>query len=154
MAKGRSMPFTRLRYHIVFATKDRADLIDSELEEFLYPVLGAAVGRNDGQIINIGGVEDHVHLICGVRPVITMSDFVRRVKSESSGAVRRNFKRRRGFKWQVGYGAFTLSALGYQDAVAYVKNQKEHHRLDTLREPFERMDENEEEDDADVKCAG
>jgi putative transposase len=145
------MPFTRFRYHIVFATKKRARLVDAEIEEFLYPVLVQSAERNSGKIVILGGVEDHVHVICGIQPSMAVSHFVDRIKSESAGAIRRNFSRRRGFKWQIGFGGFTLDALNYQDAVSYVENQKEHHRLDTLRKPFETIDENEHEWEIEVE---
>ncbi|WP_168210905.1 IS200/IS605 family transposase [Persicimonas caeni] len=133
------MPFTRFRFHIVFATKGRAKWIDAEIEEFLYPVLISSAARNDGKIITLGGVEDHVHLIAAIKPKVAPSHFIDRTKSESSGAIRRNFRRRRNFKWQVGFGAFTLSALDYQDAVRYVEKQKEHHRRGITWSVFEEI---------------
>jgi putative transposase len=133
------MPYTRLRYHFVFATKKRARWIWPEVEEFLYPVLVRLTERAGGHTIRIGGVEDHVHTICALKPKISPSDFIERIKSESSQAVRGRFKNLWGFKWQIGYGAFSLNPHDMDRVIAYVENQKQHHRRGDLWAVYEKM---------------
>lgn len=142
------MPFTKLRFHFIFATKNRAPWIDDKLEGFIYPIIVRAAERNGGNIIQLGGVEDHMHAVCGLQPTVAPSDFVDRIKSESAGAVRRCFKDRKSFKWQVGYGCFSLNAHDFDRVVSYVANQKEHHRKDELWELYETIEEVEDDDES------
>ena len=133
------MSFTRLRYHIVFATKERARWIWPEVEAFLYPVIGHIARQLDGRLLAVGGVQDHVHLVCAIRPSIALDDFVRDVKSRSSAAVRGEFENLYGFGWQDGYGGFTLNPLDMDEIFAYVRNQKEHHANNELHDLWERV---------------
>jgi putative transposase len=67
-------------YHIVFSTKDRAPLISEELYRYL-----AGIVRNEGGVLlEVGGVEDHVHLLAKFKPVLSVSDMLRLIKINSS----------------------------------------------------------------------
>ena len=133
------MAYTRLRYHMIFATKKRARWIWPDVEAFLYPVLIRQAELNDGRIIRIGGIEDHVHLICALKPRTCVSDFAERIKSNASKAVRKEFANLYGFAWQKSYGCFTLNPFEMDEIVAYVENQKAHHRDGELLEIYERV---------------
>ena len=45
------------------------------------------------------------------------------------------------FYWQDGYGCFSLWYTQLNNAIAYVHNQKQHHRHNTLIDIFEQFDE-------------
>ena len=132
------MPYTKLRYHLVFATKYRAPLIAPEVEDFLYPVLGKAAKNAEGRTLCIGGIEDQVHLICAIPPHIAVGEFTRTLKSQSTAALRGKFPSLRNFSWQVGYGGFTLKPGGLSKILAYVKNQRRHHQHGNLLEKYEK----------------
>lgn len=131
------MALGRARYHLVFATKGRRPFIDENVEKFLYPVLGGITKKAGGKLVRVGGIEDHIHLICGIPPKIAVSDFVKDLKSQSTGALKREFHRLWHFKWQVSFGYFTLDPLNMKRVIDYVDNQKEHHRKEDLWEPYE-----------------
>src|ERR1700694_4605318 len=46
------------------------------------------------------------------------------------------FSRPKKFEWQEGDGAFSLSASQVPKTIAYINNQKEHHRKKTFQEEF------------------
>ena len=98
------MSYTNLLYHIVYGTKDRLPLITKELPPELHPFLGALVKVLQGTPLEINGVADHVHVLARIKPVISISEFMSKFKSQSSGWSNR--KTRGRFKWQVKYGAF------------------------------------------------
>jgi putative transposase len=83
------MSYTNLLYHIVYATKERAPLITKTLKPRLHEYLGGIVRGLDGIPIEINGVSDHVHLLVKLRPIISVSDFLSKLKSSSSGWARR-----------------------------------------------------------------
>ena len=78
------MSYTNLLYHIVYATKSRAPLITSDLKSRLHGYLGGIVGGLGGVPIEINGMSEHVHLLVRIRPTISVSDFLSKLKSVSS----------------------------------------------------------------------
>ena len=134
----------RLHYHLVWATYQRAPLLDESLERQVYgTILGKA--KELGVIIHaIGNIEDHIHVAASIPPKLAVADCVKHFKGASSHYVNHQPGASGGFGWQDGYGALTFGDRAMEDVVAYVRNQKEHHRQKTTRAPFERMT---EEDD-------
>ena len=127
--------FTRLTYHIVFATKYRKPSIKENLQERLYEYIGGTLRARKGHLIEIGGVGDHVHILAGLSPSLAVSDLVRDVKASSS-----KWMREEGHvdkcEWQKGYGAFTVSYDRIEAIRNYIRNQKEHHRTRTFQEEY------------------
>jgi len=131
------MPSTHLslHYHVVFSTKDRRPLIAPEWRDRLHAYLGGVVRNLDGVAESVGGVEDHVHLLLGLRATHCLSDLVRDVKSVSSRWVHEEIHLA-GFAWQEGYGAFTVSASQRETVGDYIARQEEHHRHRTFQEEY------------------
>ncbi len=124
--------FHNLRYHLVFATKERRPWITPEWRTALHEYLGGTVRGLDGIPLEIGGIEDHVHLLIGLKPTHTISDFVRELKKASSvWAVKEHAP---VFEWQVGYAIFTVSQSQLENVREYVRRQEEHHRERDFRE--------------------
>jgi REP element-mobilizing transposase RayT len=134
------MPYTRLRYHIVIATKGRAPWITPDIENFLYPVIGHITKNIDCRLLEIGGIEDHIHLLPALRPSIAVSDFISILKSNSTGAIKRNFPWMNHFRWQGTFSAFTIGPNDLQRITYYIQNQKEHHNRGTLITRLEPID--------------
>ncbi len=132
------MAYWRLHYHLVWATYQRAPLLGEQLEKEIYAaVIGKA--RELGIIVHaMGGVEDHVHVAASIPPKIAVADCVRLFKGTSSHHVNHQPGAGGNFGWQDGYGALTFGDAAMRDVVAYVRNQKEHHRHKTTRPAFER----------------
>ena len=101
------MSYTNLLYHLVYGTKDWLPLITKELRPDLHRFLGGLVNDLHGTPMEINGVADHVHVLARIKPVISISEFMSKFKSQSSGWANRKTGGR--FKWQVKYGAFTVS---------------------------------------------
>jgi putative transposase len=87
----------------------------------------------------IGGVEDHVHLVLGMRASTGVSKAVQLLKGASSKWMNETFPELRGFAWQDGYGAFTVSKSQLATAIEYVSRQREHHRVRTFEEEYRAM---------------
>ena len=100
--------FASLHYHITFSTKHRAPLIDQSREIRLHEYLGGIVKHLDGFPQGIGGIEDHVHLLVGLKTTHRISDFMRELKKSASQWVHSTVGMPE-FKWQEGYGIFSVS---------------------------------------------
>ena len=89
-------------------------------------------------VIAIGGVEDHVHLLVGFPPTLAVSELVKKVKGSSSRLA--NGKDNRFFKWQGGYGAFTVSRRSLDLVADYIRNQEMHHCQQSFIPVYEWID--------------
>ena len=55
--------FTKLYYHLVFSTKDRERHLTIDIQEELYRYIAGVIKGEEGFLISIGGMEDHVHIL-------------------------------------------------------------------------------------------
>jgi REP-associated tyrosine transposase len=83
----------------------------------------------------VGGVEDHVHMLVGLRATHQLSEVLREIKASSSKWVHRELKKPL-FSWQEGYGAFTVSPSQCQNVMDYIARQEEHHQQKTFQEEY------------------
>lgn len=125
---------TNLHYHIVFSTKERLPLIKDEWRERLHAYLGGIVKNLEGVPLAIGGINNHVHLLVGLKSSHRLDYFVRDLKADSSKWIHTEIKEK--FEWQKGYGAFTVSPLGIENVRQYVLNQEIHHRQKTFENEY------------------
>lgn len=127
--------FTSLHYHIVFSTKNRAPMITKEERDRLHAYIGGVTKGIGGVPCAVGGVEDHVHLLIGLKPSTSVSDFVRDLKKRSTAWAKEHVNP--DFAWQEGYAAFTIGIRGLDNVRGYISTQEEHHKsvsfLDELR---------------------
>jgi REP element-mobilizing transposase RayT len=128
--------FTCLEYHMVFSTKNREPWLRIDVQERIWAYLGGIAGQNDMKPLLIGGVDDHVHMLISVPPNIAVSEALKRLKGGSSGWIKQNIPGCRGFGWQDGYGAFTLSKSQEPGVKDYIRKQREHHRVKTFLEEY------------------
>jgi hypothetical protein len=103
----------------------------------MHKYLAGTVRGTGGVPIEINGVEDHVHLLVKIKPVIAVSDFLREIKSSSSGWARKKTSGR--FAWQSRYGAFTVSESQVNQVRLYIRNQEEHHRKYSFEDEFKAL---------------
>jgi REP element-mobilizing transposase RayT len=87
----------------------------------------------------VGGVEDHVHLLCRFSKNITLANFLRELKRDSSKWVKTQAPDLVAFHWQAGYGAFSISPSHVNLLKQYIANQEEHHRKETFQDEFRRL---------------
>jgi putative transposase len=131
------MSYTKLWYHVVYATKDRAPLITRELKPELHKYLGGTVKGLNGVPLEIGGVADHVHLLVRLQPVIAVAEFVKKLKTGSSSWANKRTNGR--FAWQPRYGAFTVSESQVEKVREYIRNQEEHHSRVSFEDEFKML---------------
>ena len=122
--------------HCTFSTKDRYPAIDSELESRLWPYLGGIAKENRMKALAIGGTTDHLHALLSLPGMMSFAKAVQLIKGGSSKWINDTFPGTKKFEWQEGYGAFSVSASQVPKTIAYINNQKEHHRKKTFQEEF------------------
>ena len=73
-----------LLFHMVFSTKHREAIIQSEFCKNLYSYIGGIIRGEGGVLIEAGGMPDHIHLLTRLKPIHSVSGFLKVVKSKSS----------------------------------------------------------------------
>lgn len=134
------MPYWKLYYHFVWATKNRLPLIDSNLEPELYRAIVAKVQDMEGVLHAIGGTSDHTHIAVSVPPKVPLAKFVGDVKGNSSHYVNHVVKPGFEFYWQDEYGVLSFGEKDLAAVVRYIHNQKKHHASGMLNMAMEQMD--------------
>lgn len=128
--------YVSLRYHIVFSTKERFHWITQDIEERVWAYIGGIAKDNGLHPIQIGGVDDHLHCLIGAPPTIAPAKMAQLLKGGSSRWIGTTFPNMRGFAWQDGYGAFTVSASKVSQLIEYIRNQRKHHQSMSFREEY------------------
>jgi REP element-mobilizing transposase RayT len=119
--------------HIVFSTKERHKLINKSMQPKLWSYM-AGIGRNHGFLVLAnGGMEDHVHLLIQLPPVLSVAEAVSLVKANSSRWMNEHGMK---FAWQEGYGDFSVSKSILGTVERYIANQEKHHRKMTFEDEF------------------
>jgi putative transposase len=135
------MPYYRLFYHFIWATKERWPLITPQNRDAIYACMADKVDEMRGIVHAIGGMPDHVHLALTVPPSVSLSELVGGVKGSSSHlASRLQPAHYEPFAWQPEYGVVSVTESHLPIVVRYVHNQEEHHAQNTLRRKLETCD--------------
>jgi putative transposase len=101
--------FTKLLYHIVFSTKHRHKSISPSFSHRLYEYIGGTIRAQNGHLLEIGGVDNHIHILAHLPATKSISDMVRDIKSNSSKWCNELAENSFKFEWQKGFGIFTVS---------------------------------------------
>jgi REP element-mobilizing transposase RayT len=132
-------PWTKLYVHLVWATWDRVPLLVPELIQRVYACLFDECEKLSCEAIAVDGTDDHIHVLARFPTTVTIAGIAKQLKGSSSHLVTHRIPGNATFKWQGGYGAFTVSRHDVPVVEAYVKNQLSHHNRADLREELERI---------------
>lgn len=112
-------------------------MITKDWRDRLHSYLGGIVKGLEGVPLAIGGIEDHIHLLIGLKSKHRLDYFLRDLKADSSGWVHRELKKQ--FEWQKGYAAFAVSPSNVEGVKKYVLTQEEHHGKETYETELVRL---------------
>jgi putative transposase len=135
-AKEMAHTYTNLLTHMIFSTKERHPFLDEDLRPRLLPYMSGIVNELGGKPLLINGPNDHVHMLVVMPPTMSVADFLRILKTNSSRWVHQTWASLSKFSWQAGYGAFSVSESVKEDVRAYIAGQEEPHRSVTFKEEF------------------
>ena len=122
--------------HIIFSTKDREPWLDSEMRPRTHAYLATICRDLAAQFVHVGGVSDHVHIVTNLPRTISLAEFIEQIKKTSSKWIKTVDQKYRGFRWQRGYGAFSVSPSQLQSVLRYIDAQQEHHRTRSFQEEY------------------
>ena len=126
--------------HIVFSTKNRVPFIkDEKLCKELHGYLIGICKNMDSPSLQIGGVENHVHILCRFSRKLMIMSLVGEMKKSSSKWIKKKDSSLSDFHWQDGYGAFSVSPSHVMNLQKYIADQKVHHYKETFQDEFRRI---------------
>jgi len=131
--------FRQIFYHIIFSTKLRKRSIKNENCELLYKYIWGIINKRKCKLYRINGVEDHIHIFSDLHPSISLADYVRDIKVNSSIWMKDSGLFPMFESWQDGYSAFTYSIKEKDVIINYIKSQKEHHQKETFEQELIRL---------------
>lgn len=123
--------------HLVFHTKYNSVTIREEDLPKLFAYIDGIIVNKNAMVIQIGGVPNHLHILCTLPRILSMADFVEDIKKCSSKWIKTIAPYYFQFAWQGGYGVFSVSASAVDKVKKYIMTQKEHHRKKTFQEEYE-----------------
>jgi putative transposase len=127
----------RVVVHIVFSTKHRKTwLDDKDVRCDLYKYIAKTLGTLECPGITIGGVEDHLHILCNLSRKTAIMSLIEELKTSSSKWIKTQGRRYQDFYWQRGYGIFSVSESKVSEVREYIDHQEEHHKRITFQEEF------------------
>ncbi len=128
--------YSQIYIQIVFTVKGRENLIKNANREELHKLITGIVKNRDQKLLSIFAMPDHVHLLIGIKPNISISDLVRDIKAGSSKFINDSKWLNGKFNWQEGFGAFSYSKSQIDNVIKYILNQEEHHKKETFKEEY------------------
>ena len=123
--------------HTVFSTKDRfAFFRTPQLQRELHAHLATVAGKLNCTALKVGGVADHVHLLTRLPRTLAIAEFVKETKRVSCIRLQERGDEWTRFRWQVGYGVFSVSHSQVEKVTQYIAEQPEHHRNQTFEDEY------------------
>jgi len=125
--------------HLVFSTYHRDLLLTPEIRAELFPYLTGILRNHGCHAIQIGGVQDHVHMLFAISRTVTAADIVKAIKGSSSSWINERWPNGRRFSWQSGYGIFSVGQRDIEIEIRYIQNQEEHHRKVSFQDEYREL---------------
>jgi putative transposase len=127
--------------HLVFSTKYREPILGDDIRDELHAYIGGIVANQKGTLLKAGSVADHIHLLIVHPRTCSPAELVQDIKTGSSKWIKTKGTRYATFRWQGGYGIFSVGYHPRDRAVVerYIANQAVHHRKKTFQHEYRTM---------------
>jgi len=120
--------------HLAWATWERLPLLQEGIKRQVYRLIGAKCKELGAEIVALGGVEDHIHVLVGLPTTLSVAQLTKYLKGASSRVTNEQLSSSptQFFKWQDGYGAVSVSPSALSEVARYIAHQQEHHAAGSL----------------------
>jgi REP element-mobilizing transposase RayT len=125
--------------HIIFSTKNREPWLESNVRPRVHAYLATVCRDLGAELVRVGGAVDHVHIVTTLPRTVSQAQLIEQIKKASSKWIKALDARYRGFFWQRGYGAFSVSPSQLDAVLQYIEAQREHHRARTFQEEYREL---------------
>ena len=115
-----------LSAHIIFSTKERQPWLPPTIRKRVWAYQSRILQNLECNSITIGGVADHVHVLCNLTKKFPTAKVLEILKKDSSKLIKTLGVP--DFHWQDGYGLFSVSPSHFEAVRKYILDQEEHHK--------------------------
>ena len=123
--------------HIVFSTKNRYPfLADKNIRSEMHAYLGGTCNELECPVLTVGGVADHVHILCALSRNLSIAKVVGDIKRGSSKWIKTKGRMLTKFSWQNGYAVFSVGESDVERVRQYILGQEDHHRKKTFQDEY------------------
>ena len=127
---------SKIYVHLIFSTKQRERILPDEIRPDLHSYMGGTLKGLGCLPVEINTEPDHAHALFILARTEALSDVVGHLKKSSNDWLRSHGPQFAGFFWQAGFGGFSVSQSQVKEVRAYIRNQREHHRVKSFQEEF------------------
>jgi putative transposase len=121
----------KLHYHFVWSVKARHRVLVGDIATTLHEVLIDCASSLNVTLLAFHIEPEHIHLLASLRPDMSVSMVVGRLKGATSRRLRQTYPDVRALDerslWNDGYFARTLGDINIAQAKAYLDRQQQHH---------------------------
>jgi putative transposase len=125
--------------HIVFSTKERRSWLNDAINNDLYPYITKTLNIYGCNTLKIGGIDNHIHILCVLSKNYALSEVIEKIKNSSSKWIKSKGEKYKNFYWQKGYGVFSISPSHKNVVINYIANQAQHHKQTSFEEELENI---------------
>ncbi len=128
--------YSRIFIHLIFSTKQQAPDLKEEVQQELKSYISTSAEEQELQVLGIGGTENHLHVLLIMPPKYPVSKAAQIIKGGSSNWLNKHHFNKKKFRWQRGYGAFSINKSLVPATIKFINTQKEYHTKTSYQDEF------------------
>ena len=127
----------RLWTHLIFSTKERYPFLsEPTVRADMHGYLARVLRTHDCPTLEVVGCDDHVHALFALSRNHSIAEIVKEIKRTSSAWIKTVERCYSKFRWQNGYGAFSVSQSHVNQVRNYILHQEQHHRRRSFKDEY------------------
>lgn len=127
---------SKVYLHIIFHIKTTSPTISHQHLDRLHSYIGQIINTTGCQTIRVGGINDHIHVLCQLSRNENIAHLVEEMKRNSSRWMKTLSPEYKFFAWQGGYAVFSVSQSMLNKTLNYIINQESHHKKTNFRDEY------------------
>lgn len=131
--------YSQLLYQIIFHTKRNEKTLLKNKRKDMYAYMASIINNQKSFTYEIGGTNNHVHIIARIHPSIAISNLVKDIKLSTSKMIKFKGLFPKFDGWQQGYSVFSYSQRELDILIKYAMNQEKHHKEESSRDEYKRL---------------
>jgi putative transposase len=128
---------TYLYAHVIWAIRNKETRLSKTIRVVLFAHLQKTAEEKGIKIIQVGGADDHVHVLVQLHPAQNLAQVIRQLKAESSDWLNATQLLPQGFEWEEEYAAYSVSPSAVKQVMDYLDRQEEYHKTKSLEAELE-----------------
>ncbi len=124
--------FKQILYHLILKPHKRKKVFNQPQRHRLFKYISVVSKNIECPIFAINGTEDHIHILVTIKPNISLSDYIKKIKISSSLFIKEHMIFPLFSNWASGYSIFTCRMSDKDTVTNYINNQDERHAKKSL----------------------